>query len=33
MQNEYFYKILQYFNEQKSENRGLKQITLPFREV
>ena len=30
MQNEYFYKILWYFNKLKSENRGLKHITLLF---
>ena len=33
MENEYFYKILQYFNKRKNENRGLKHIALLFREV
>ena len=33
MQNRYFYKILEYFNKRNSENRGLKRITLLFREV
>ena len=33
MENEHFYKILQYFNKRKSEHRGLKHIALLFHEV